>query len=107
MDSIRLTFEFGRWILGRASLIYFDFSRNFLLLVAIAERRFAVPRSVLDAIKMGIWDFEPKPENSEYAPTGAMPGSEEKLVVLSERVQRGLPLWHPADRRNYEDGTVD
>jgi hypothetical protein len=63
-----------------------------------------VPQSVLDAIKMGIWDFEPEQHDShEYEPTGALPGTDEKLSVLSERVRRGLPLWHPGDRRTYDD----
>ena len=63
-----------------------------------------VPQSVLDAIKMGIWDFEPeKHASSEYSATHAMPGTCEKLSVLSERVRLGLPLWHPDDRRTYDD----
>lgn len=32
-----------------------------------------------------------------YRPTKAMPGSEEKLAVLRERVENGVPLWHPED----------
>jgi hypothetical protein len=63
-----------------------------------------VPQSVLDAIKMGIWDFEPdKHESSDYSATHALPGTWEKLSVLSDRVRRGLPLWHPDDRRTYDD----
>jgi hypothetical protein len=63
-----------------------------------------VPRSVLDAIKLGIWDFEPEEHTSnEYDSTHAMPGTYEKLNVLSERVSQGLPLWHPDDRRTYDD----
>lgn len=60
--------------------------------------------SVLDAIKMGIWDYEPEEtEVNEYNSTGALPGTDEKLDILAKRVQSGLPLWHPSDRRNYED----
>jgi len=63
-----------------------------------------VPQSVLDAIKLGIWDYEPEEHDSgEYASTEALPGTDEKLAVLSERVRRGLPLWHPRDRRSYEE----
>jgi hypothetical protein len=63
-----------------------------------------VPQSVLDAIKLGIWDFEPEEHgSSEYTATRAMPGTHEKLSVLSDRVRRGLPLWHPDDRRTYDD----
>ncbi len=63
-----------------------------------------VPQSVLDAIKLGMWDFEPEQHKSDdYDPTGALPGTHEKLAILSERVSRGLPLWHPDDRRTYDD----
>ncbi len=63
-----------------------------------------VPESVLDAIKLGIWDFEPeKHESNQYSSTHAMPGTHEKLAILSARVSQGLPLWHPDDRRTYDD----
>ena len=63
-----------------------------------------MPHSVLDAIKMGIWDFEPdQAETCEYESTKALPGTTEKLDVLSKRVEQGLPLWHPQDRRTYDD----
>jgi len=63
-----------------------------------------VPSSVLEAIKMGLWDFEPHEARShEYDSTEALPGSREKLDVLAERVRRGLPLWHQRDRRDCED----
>jgi hypothetical protein len=64
----------------------------------------AVPRSVIDAIKEGDWQFEPDkeaPTNTQG--TTAMPGTIEKLDVLAERLRQGLPLWHPADRRSYDD----
>jgi hypothetical protein len=67
-----------------------------------------VPNSVLEAIKMGIWDFEPDfSEAVESAPTSAMPGSHRKVEVLAERVSKGLPLWHGNDRRSYDDSTID
>lgn len=66
-----------------------------------------MPESVLDAIKMGIWDYEPdKQEKDEYEPTKALPGTDEKLSILAERVELGLPLWHPRDRRTYDDSEV-
>jgi hypothetical protein len=34
--------------------------------------------------------------------TDAMPGTKEKLSVLAERVEEGLPLWHPEDRDDIE-----
>jgi hypothetical protein len=64
-----------------------------------------VVNSVLEAIKQGIWDFEPdNAEARRFTATRAMPGSEEKLEVLAARIKAGLPLWHQADRRDYDDG---
>ena len=60
--------------------------------------------SVLNAVKAGDWDFEPKqaPTN-EYDPTIAMPGTKEKLDVMAERISQGLPIWHPGDRTSYDE----
>ena len=62
------------------------------------------PRSVLEAIKMGLWDFEP-PEvaSSQFDSTEAMPGTKAKLEVLAQRAESGLPLWHPDDRDEVPD----
>ena len=65
-----------------------------------------MPRSVLEAIQMGMWDYEPEHEEEEpkeFSETREMPGSTAKLEILAERVQSGLPLWHPNDRRSYDD----
>lgn len=63
-----------------------------------------MPKSVLDAIRMGLWDFEPPDiEDSEFRWTEAMPGTREKVEVLSERVRSGLPLWHPRDRFGLDE----
>jgi hypothetical protein len=62
-----------------------------------------VPTSVLDAIKLGWWDFEPDDQQAnDFDPTEALPGSQEKIDVLAERARRGLPLWHRADRLDCE-----
>jgi hypothetical protein len=62
-----------------------------------------VPKSVLDAIKEGRWDYEPPAvEYTQFDASDAMPGTKEKLSVLAERVLRGLPLWHLADRDDIE-----
>ena len=62
-----------------------------------------MPRSVLEAIKMGLWDFEPpEVESNRYDATDAMPGTKAKLDALAERAQCGLPLWHPSDRDDME-----
>ncbi len=63
-----------------------------------------MPRSVLEAIRLGLWDFEPADvESDQFDCTDAMPGTMEKLEVLATRVQLGLPLWHPADREDLDD----
>jgi hypothetical protein len=57
-----------------------------------------VVKSVLEE-----WDFEPAAvEEKSFAATSAMPGTDEKLRVLAERVQSGLPLWHGQDRTEYD-----
>ena len=63
-----------------------------------------MPDSLLDAIKRGNWEYEPaRQEDQALPPTIAMPGSKEKLAILAERLQLGLPLWHDSDRRTYND----
>lgn len=63
-----------------------------------------MPTSVLEAIKLGFWDFEPEEARpAEYDSTEALPGTRAKLDVLAERVRRGLPLWHLHDRRDCEN----
>lgn len=62
-----------------------------------------MPSSILDAIKQGIWDFEPESQQArDFRATGSMPGTNGKLSVLAARVQMGLPLWHPSDRQDYD-----
>ncbi|MEM6799117.1 MAG: hypothetical protein AAF589_06355 [Planctomycetota bacterium] len=66
-----------------------------------------IQKSILEAIEQGEWDFEPvELASSNFDSTGALPGSSEKLSILAERAQRGLPLWHDEDRRSY-DGLGD
>ena len=63
-----------------------------------------MPKSVLEAIKMGFWDFEPpEVDSSRFDCTEAMPGTKAKLEVMAARVQGGLPLWHPRDRDEVDD----
>ncbi|NLS93808.1 MAG: hypothetical protein GXX96_16730 [Planctomycetaceae bacterium] len=62
-----------------------------------------MPKSVLEAIRIGLWDFEPAEMGADqFEGTDAMPGTSEKVQVLASRIQRGLPLWHPADRDDLE-----
>ncbi len=70
----------------------------------IAKRNIAVRESVLDAIREGRWDFEPEyVDESQYEATEALPGSDEKIRQLADRAREGLPLWHPNDRRSFDD----
>ena len=63
-----------------------------------------VAESVLEAIRHGNWDFEPsRIANDGFASTEALPGSGEKLKILADRVNGGLPLWHPSDRLSFND----
>ena len=66
-------------------------------------------QSVLDAIKSGDWNFDPEKSQvkDDFDSTSALPGTEQKLEVLAERIQSGLPLWHPQDRLTYGSGESD
>ncbi len=67
-----------------------------------------MPSSVIEAIQLGIWNYEPNEADvTQYHRTEALPGSEEKLEILAERLQQGQPLWHPHDRQSYADQDVD
>ena len=63
-----------------------------------------MPQSVLDAIKSGNWNFEPQEfmAVNNFNSTSALPGTDQKLEVLAERIRNGLPLWHPEDRLTYD-----
>ena len=66
-------------------------------------------QSVLDAIKSGDWNYEPddSPEGESFESTNALPGSDQKLEILAERIKSGLPLWHPEDRLTYSTITEE
>jgi len=67
-----------------------------------------MPDSILEAIKQGIWDYEPQADQPKpFLATGAMPGTNRKLDVLAERIRLGLPLWHPSDRMDYDQSHDD
>ncbi|MFM7250262.1 MAG: hypothetical protein ACKO5R_10210 [Planctomycetaceae bacterium] len=55
-------------------------------------------RNVFEIIELYGHDenFEPQ-ATPEFIPTRAPAGSREKLDILAERIQRGMPLWHPED----------
>ena len=57
--------------------------------------------SVIDAVRLGVWDFEPfEADEDDFSATDALPGSDAKIAILAERLENGLPLWHPEDRIN-------
>ena len=61
-----------------------------------------MPHSIIEAIQRGRWDFEPKEiDTAQFDSTEAMPGTSEKVSILAERAESGLPLWHPADRLTF------
>lgn len=62
-----------------------------------------MPQSVLEAIRAGNWNYEPddSAQQDEFDSTSALPGSGKKLEVLADRIESGLPLWHPEDRLTY------
>jgi hypothetical protein len=74
----------------------------------LRNRRDVVPESVLDAIRLGIWDYEPEAQRADrFDATKALPGTDQKLAVLAERLAHGLPLWHDGDRRTYDESEGD
>jgi hypothetical protein len=40
-------------------------------------------------------------ENDEFVPTDAPAGSRAKIDAMAQRIQMGLPMWHPEDRHDY------
>ncbi len=63
-----------------------------------------MPKSVLEAIKMGYWEFEPQNvETNLFDSTDAMPGTDAKLSIMAERLEQGLPLWHDKDRSEVDE----
>jgi len=62
-------------------------------------------QSVLEAIRKGQWDFEPDftSRDGKFSSTLALPGTQEKVDELAQRAQLGQPLWHPEDRKTYDD----
>ena len=65
-------------------------------------------RNVFEIIELYGHDenFEPQTTN-DFVPTAAPAGSRQKIDVLAERIQRGLPLWHPEDSNDATTGFDD
>jgi hypothetical protein len=45
-------------------------------------------------------DFVPA-ASDQFKATNAPAGSAEKIEILRQRVEMGVPLWHESDRRDY------
>ena len=60
-------------------------------------------KSVLEAIQMGFWDFEPvETPESQFESTDAMPGTDEKVRTLALRVRGVAAAGTSADRSDME-----
>ncbi len=65
-------------------------------------------KSVLEAIREGIWNFEPSQvDETSFSATPAMPGTPEKIDIMAKRVRSGFPLWHSDDRTDFDDTDCD
>ena len=55
-------------------------------------------RNVCEIIELYGHDenFEPQC-TMDFVPTTAPAGSKQKITLLADRIQRGMPLWHPED----------
>jgi hypothetical protein len=42
----------------------------------------------------------------DFIPTSAPAGSKQKIDILAERIQRGMPLWHPEDSTDTTAGLL-
>ncbi|MGO9109434.1 MAG: hypothetical protein ACLP9L_09385 [Thermoguttaceae bacterium] len=62
--------------------------------------------SILEAVKMGLWDFRPHTvDSSELEASDGMPGAREKLDILAEHLRRNLPVWQIDDC--FDDDCLD
>jgi hypothetical protein len=60
--------------------------------------------SVLEEIRNGNWNYEPPTvDKTTFDFTQALPGSVEKVGLMADRASQGLPLWHPDDRRWFDE----
>jgi len=101
----KLTFEVGTEIL-ESEFEQWNASTA-TLPIRCSKEEATVSQSILEAIKEGDWTFEPEevPEDS-FESTSALPGSGEKVEELARRAQKGLPLWHSADRLTFDQADI-
>ncbi len=62
--------------------------------------------SILEAVKRGLWDFQPHTvDYNELEASDAMPGTREKLDILAEHLRRDVAILHFND--SLEDDRFD
>jgi len=64
-------------------------------------------RNVFEIIELYGHDENFEPQCTEdFGPTSAPAGSRQKIDILAERIQRGMPLWHPEDSTDTPHGAL-
>jgi len=64
-------------------------------------------RNVFEIIDLYGHDENFEPQCTEdFSPTMAPAGSREKIDILADRIQRGMPLWHPEDSTDVPNGAL-
>ena len=64
-------------------------------------------RNVFEIIELYGHDENFEPQCTEdFGPTSAPAGSRQKIDILAERIQRGMPLWHPEDSTDVPHGAL-
>jgi hypothetical protein len=58
-------------------------------------------KNVFEAILKYGHDEDWLPEQVDFDSTDAPAGSPEKIEILRKRIELGQPLWHDADRYDY------
>jgi hypothetical protein len=65
----------------------------------LKNRRTAMTNTFWEAIKIGLWDFQPHTVDvGELEPYDETPGAREKLEVLTEHLRRTAACWEHDDR---------
>jgi hypothetical protein len=64
-------------------------------------------RNVFEIIELYGHDENFEPQCTEdFGPTKAPAGSRQKIDILADRIQRGMPLWHPEDSTDVPHGEL-
>lgn len=62
----------------------------------------AITENYMQKLRQQLEDMSNEPDpvvppGTGFLSTGAQPGSWAKIVIMRDRVERGLPLWHAGD----------